>query len=237
MKYSGEKLKSVTVTNILLFLFQGKEAFSPELGNAFVFPVIWMLIFLFSAYITLGYPFRNLTEHGIQVITRTHNRMRWWFSKCIFVFCSTVFYFGICFFTVFLFAFVFKIKLTFRYAEFANIELMNMKMKNVSKMQMLMLLGVLPVLTALAVNYIQLFFGTFLNQIYCYMGITILLFASSYFQTPAAIGNFAMVKRSSYCVDGGMTIRAGLIINTVLIVLCITAGTIRIRRYDILKKD
>ena len=233
---SGEA-ELFTITNIFFFLLQGKEPFSPELGNAFVFPVIWLIIFLFSAYITLDYPFRNLTEQGIYVITRIRNRTYWWFSKCIFVFCSTLLYFFVLYFTVWIFCRVFGINISFQFAEYINVEILNMELASVTRKQVIMVLMVLPVMTSLAINFIQLFLGLFIERIYCFLITTFILFASTYFQTPVLIGNYAMVKRSVFCVEGGMTIACGVLINISLVVLCIIIGARRIKKYDILKKN
>lgn len=232
----SEKAEFFTITNILFFIFQGKEAFSPELGNAFVFPVIWLFVFLFPAYITLDYPFHNLTEQGIYVITRIRNRTYWWFSKCIFVFCSTLLYFFVWYFTIWIFCRVFGIAISFQFAEYINAEILNMELASLTRKQMIMILMVLPVLTSLAINFIQLFLGLFIDRIYCFLITTVILFASTYFQTPILIGNYAMVKRSIFCVEGGMTIVCGVLINTSLIVLCIIIGARCIKKYDILKK-
>lgn len=225
-----------TITNIFFFLFQGKEPFSPELGNAFVFPAIWLFVFLFSAYITLDYPFRNLTEHGIYVMTRIRNRTYWWFSKCIFVFCSTLLYFLIWYSTTWLFCRIFGINISFQFAEYINADILNIELPSITKKQIIMLLMVLPVMTSLAVNFIQLLLGLFIERIYCFLITTIILFASTYFQTPILIGNFAMVKRSILCVEDGMTIVCGVLVNISLVVLCIIIGIRRIKKYDILKK-
>lgn len=236
MNVSGET-EAFTITNILFYFFQGKEPFSPELGNAFVFPVVWLIIFLFSAYITLDYPFRNLTQHGICLLTRVRSRTYWWFSKCIFVFGSTLLYFFAWYFAVLVFCKIFGINISFQFSEYINMEFSDMELGTVTREQIIMLVIVLPVLTALAVNFIQLCLGLFLNRIYCFLIITILLFASTYFQTPLAIGNFAMIKRSVLCAEGEMTILCGVLVNTSLIALCIIVGAVRIKKYDILKKN
>lgn len=232
----GER-KTFTITNILFYFFQGKEPFSPELGNAFVFPVIWLIIFLFSACITLDYPFRNLTGHGIYVLTRVRSRIYWWFSKCIFVFLSTVFYFGIWYFTTWLFCRIVGIDVSLHFSEYVNLKLFNMELGTVTKEQIVMLVIILPILTALAINFIQLCLGLLMDRIYCFLITAFLLFSSTYFQTPLAIGNFAMIKRSALCADGEMTIRCGILMNVVLITLCIIVGTVRIKKYDIIKKN
>lgn len=240
MRRSDEFLNetaSLTITNFLFYLFQGKEAFSPELGNAFVFPVVWLFIFLLSAYVTLDYPFQNLNEQGIQVITRMQNRKLWWLSKCAWVGCCTILHFAICYLTALLFCLVFGIDISFQYAEYVNVDILDMELEQCTKAQVIMLVILLPVITSIAINIFQLCMGFFFQRIYCFLFISLVLFASTYFQTPVAIGNFAMVKRSIYCVENGMRLTDGLFITSAIIVTGILFGCMMIKHFDILKKS
>ena len=240
MRRSGEfvgETAPLTITNLLFYLFQGKEPFSPELGNAFVFPVVWLLIFLLSAYITLGYPFENLNEQGTQVLTRIQKRKIWWLSKCAWVGCCTILFFALCYLSVVLFCLVFGIDMSFEYAEYVNAEILGMQLEHCTRGQVIMLVIILPVITSLTINILQLCMGFFFQRIYCFLFISVILFTSTYFQTPIAIGNFAMVKRSIYCIENGMSFADGLLVNTVIIATSIIFGGIRINRYDILKRN
>ena len=235
-EFTGETA-SFTSTNLLFYLFQGKEAFSPELGNAFVFPVVWLLIFLLSAYTTLDYPFQNLNEQGIQVVTRIRKRKLWWLSKCAWVSICTVIHFFLCYLVVLIFCLIFGIEISFQYAAYANMEVLDMELAECTQGQVVLLVVLLPILTALAINIFQLCLGFLFQRIYCFMFAALILFASTYFQTPFAIGNFAMVKRSIYCVENGMHLAEGVWITGSIIVLGILFGCIVVRRFDILKKE
>lgn len=240
IRRSGEfvdETASLTMTNLLFYLFQGKEAFSPELGNAFVFPVVWLLIFLLSAYVTLDYPFGNLTEQGIQVITRIRKRKLWWLSKCTWVGCSTILHFALCYLAVAIFCILFGIDISFQYAEYVNADILDMQLVQCTRAQVIMLVIILPVMTSIAINIFQLCMGFFFQRIYCFLLISVVLFASTYFQTPVAIGNFAMVKRSIYCVENGMRFTDGLFITSAIIVTAILFGCIMIKHFDILKNS
>lgn len=232
-----DETASLTITNLLFYLFQGKEAFSPELGNAFVFPVVWLLIFLLSAYVTLDYPFQNLNEQGIQVITRIQKRKLWWLSKCAWVGCCTILHFALCCLTVSIFCLVFGIDISFQYAEYVNADILDMQLEQCTRAQVIMLVIILPVMTSIAINIFQLCMGFFFQRIYCFLFISVILFASTYFQTPVAIGNFAMVKRSIYCVENGMRLTDGLFITSAIIVIGILFGCIMIKQFDILMKS
>ncbi len=235
-EFAGEK-SPLTIANLLFYLFQGKEPFSPEMGNAFVFPVVWLLLFLLPAYITLGYPFQNLTRQGIQVIMRIEKRKYWWLSKCAWVGCCTILYFALCYLAATLFCLVFGIDISFQYAEYVNAEMLDMQLEHCTEGQVMMLVVILPVMTSLAINLLQLCLGFFFQRVYCFVIISVILFVSTYFHTPIAIGNFAMVKRSIYCVENGMNFTDGLLIDSMVIAASIIVGLVRINKYDILKKN
>lgn len=240
IRQSGEFINetaSLTSTNLLFYLFQGKEAFSSELGNAFVFPVVWLFIFLLSAYITLDYPFQNLNEQGIQVITRMRKRKLWWLSKCAWVGCCTVLHFALCYLAVAIFCIIFGIDISLQYAEYVNADVLDMWLEQCTGVQVIILVLILPVMTSIAINIFQLCMGFFFEKIYCFLFISVVLFASTYFQTPWAIGNFAMIKRSCCCVENGMRLTDGLFINSTIIVIGILFGCIMIKHFDILKKS
>lgn len=233
-EFEGERL---TIMNILLYLFEGKEPFSPEYGNAFVFPVTWLVLFLFAAYITLDYPYSNMTQAGIQVLIRVKSRGLWWAAKCIWVFCGTLLYFAVGYLVTWIICLAFRIDISWEFAESVNVHILNMELENITSGQAVMLVLIFPIMVALAMNYIQLFLGLFLDRIYCFLVIAVILFASTYFSSPVLVGNYAMIKRSVLCQEQGVSLVSGIWINSILIAANIIGGFWRIRRYDILKKS
>jgi hypothetical protein len=227
----------LTSTNILFYLYQGKEPFSPEWGSAFVIPVVWILMFLLSPFLTLDYPMKSLSGHGIQVITRIGTRTHWWGAKCVWIAESTLLYFGIWYLTVLGVCLVAGADISFGYSQAVNAALLELEMEPITHTQEVLLLVVLPITTALSLNFLQLCMGLFVDKIYAFFSVSFLLLASAYFKNPAAIGNFAMVKRSVYCTDGGLSPQLGLAINGLVLVACIVIGFWRIQKFDILKNN
>ncbi len=229
--------QDVTYANILFFLFCGKEPFNPDIETAFVFPVIWLLIFLYAAFITLDYPYRDLMENGIQVLIRVNNRKDWWLSKCVWVCLSTLLYFGLIYLGVLVACCLLNINISMSYAFWINENILNMQLVSLELEEVIMLLFVLPVMTSLTVNYIQLFLSLLLDRVYSFLFSAVLLFASTYFLFPMAIGNYSMIKRSIYCNVDGVTIGEGIIVNAILIIVTIVVGGIGIKKMDIMKKN
>ncbi|MGN1313595.1 MAG: hypothetical protein ACI4VG_01115 [Lachnospiraceae bacterium] len=229
--------QTVTMTNVMIYLFAGKEPFNPLVESAFVLPAVWLLIFLYSAFLTLNYPYRNLMERGIQVIIRSGKRRHWWISKCVWLFTGTICYFLILYLGIAFFCFLFGIEISFSYASGLNEYLLNMQLEILSKKQIFCLVFFLPVMTALAINFVQLCMGLFLDRVYSYLLSAVILFSSTYFLSPFAIGNFAMLKRSIFYDNAGVTIGQGIVGNGSLILLSIILGLARIEKYDLIKKN
>lgn len=230
--------QSATITNLLFYIYEGKEPFKPDLISEFVFPVMWMILFLFISYLSLEYPMGNLTGHGIQIITRTTNRREWWISKCIWVVESTLMSFFILYMTLLVLCMVFRIDISLQYSDYFNEKILEMNfIQNVGIKEIILLVFVLPVITAVTINLIQLCLGMFLKKIYCFIITAIVLFVSAYYNTPIMIGNFTMIKRNILCISDGVTFKHGFLINGIIVALVVVAGLLKFRKYDILKDE
>ena len=229
--------EEATLMNVLFYLFAGKAPFNPEVESAFLIPVVWLVIFLYPAFITLDYPFRNLTGQGIQVMIRSEERRYWWLSKCIWAFLGTISYFFVLYLSMTFFCMISGMEVSLSYAPDINQRLLEMQVEDLSENQVFCLVFILPVMTSLAVNFLQLCMGLFWDRMYCYLLSVIILFSSAYFLSPFAIGNFAMLKRSVFCDGAGLTVRQGIMVNTSLIVLSVILGAVRMEKFDILKKN
>lgn len=236
MKRIGGSMAGMSVVNILLCLFQGKEPFNPDELVVFDFPVEWFLLFLYCAYIHLSYPYKNITEYGTQMFIRIQSRGRWWFSKCVWVICGTALSWALFFAGVFGVAAMAGLGLDTGFSTEICEAMWQIYDFSPEKTELILLLGLMPVVTAVTINLLQLCLGLFMERVYSFLTVAVLLFASAYFQMPVLIGNFAMVKRSVYC-GGRMTISMGLCIDGAVIALCLLAGYLRICRYDLLKKE
>lgn len=78
----GKDLGARTFGDFLFFITAGMEEYIPMPGNIFMFPALWMLMILAPLYITLYYPFYDLTAYGKNVLINSKSRDAWWLSKC-----------------------------------------------------------------------------------------------------------------------------------------------------------
>ena len=228
--------KDITFINALLYIFQGKDPFDPSSDNAFVFPIVWLLFFIYELYVVLDYSMGNMLGHGTQVLIRTGARFRWWISKCIWVFACTFLYFLISYLSVLFVIFFAGGGLSFGYSEHINTELLDMELFDLNGSGIFILLFLMPLLTALAMNFVQLICTLFFKETYSFLISVALLFASSYYRFPWLIGNFAMVRRSHLYYEDGFLIETEIIIDAVVILISILAGGYIMKRIDIIRK-
>lgn len=70
----GKDLGARTFGDFLFFITAGMEEYIPMPGNIFMFPALWMLMILAPLYITLYYPFYDLTAYGKNVLINSKSR-------------------------------------------------------------------------------------------------------------------------------------------------------------------
>ena len=60
-----------TLGNTLLYIFAGIQEYDPQIDTQFIFPAVWMLLYLVLAYFTLYYPYNDLEESGQNILLRS----------------------------------------------------------------------------------------------------------------------------------------------------------------------
>ncbi|MBQ1802533.1 MAG: hypothetical protein II013_06015 [Lachnobacterium sp.] len=228
--------KGLTVINIFMYMFAGKEQFNPEVNSAFVFPIEWLLLFVFEVFIVLDYAKSNLLGHGVQVILRMHERNLWWCSKCVWVLVSTVLYFAIIYCAILLDCLLLRIPISINFSNTVNEKLIDLSFISISQIDIILFIIVAPFFTALAANFLQLILTLFMKETHAFLVIVTWLFASTYYKNILLIGNYAMIKRNKLCIEGGIDSQWAIIIDLFIVVLCIILGMFTLRKYDIIKK-
>ena len=95
---------------------------------------------------------------------------------------------------------------------------------------------VLPPLVMIAVNLMQMTLSLFVRPIYSYIITGVLLLASTYYQSPFLIGNYAMPIRSSRMVENGVNPIYGVLFSVGIAIISYLVGLLYFKRYDILRK-
>mgnify|MGYP003239100490 CR=1 FL=1 len=68
---------------------------NPDPNLKIELPYFWIAIFIFAIFIGFDYMHNDLTQFGIQVLSRTRKRSRWWISKCFWCLSSGIYHFSV----------------------------------------------------------------------------------------------------------------------------------------------
>ncbi|MCL2083514.1 MAG: hypothetical protein FWH04_09835 [Oscillospiraceae bacterium] len=223
--------------DFILRAYGGMKPFDVNSGEPFIFPALWMLIFLPLFFALLNYPYNDLQSWGQQVILRTQSRSLWWWSKCGWNILACLIYHGIL---------LGILALGNLYG--GGAWSMNLDANLIGKFfQVQSLRGsgsslpieflFLPVLFSVAVCLFQMTLSMFCKPIFCFTIIAALMIASAYVTHPIAIGNFAMLVRSDVVLAKGLSLHNGFLPLAAIIISSIIVGFIRFRRYDIINRE
>lgn len=229
----------VTFGDYILYLFQGLKIYEKDQNAPFIFPALWILLFLVIAFITLYYPYNDLNETGRHMLILSQKRYFWWYAKCIWVAVSVAAYFILAYFIAWIF-------LLFTHGEmnlhvnFATLIICELPARYLRQLDVHAVSGwsvvgfmlVVPVI-AVSICLFQMLLSLIFKPYIGFILISVYLFAATYFCHPLFIGNYAMILRSAAVIPGGMTLAAGLIYALGLSFLSVFGGALYFRRMDI----
>ncbi len=223
----------------ILFLFQGMDEYIPSPEEPFIFPSMWVLLFLSSGFLSMGYPLNDLAGVGQQTLMRSGGRAGWWLSKCVWNFCSTLFCFSIILSVVTLFCLAKGIPLRFALDEpICQMLLESYEIPRMSTGQFLLWLVLFPFLFSWVLNLLQMVLGLVLSMVWGFGISAAVLLVSAYWKNPWILGNYAMFRRSEvFLQTGGMEAEKGLLLLLGSGILLTIAGVWIFQRYDILSRE
>ena len=238
-QYRGLVTENVTWMDYLAFLFQGMEVYIPGPENPFVFPVMWVLIFLFSAYATLSYPFDDLTHYGQQILIRSGGRGGWWLSKCLWNLCSSLLYFGIFYGVTLLFCLYREVPISLQTTPDLVKELIQAEQPvAMGVKEGICLLIVMPVLVSAALNLLQMMLGLFLKPLFSFGIVSSILILSAYYKEEWSLGNHTMLLRSRIVLgEEGVSPEIGVVLSVSILLLSALLGKLYFKKYDILSRE
>ena len=240
--YSDIPIKNVTVTEIVMFIFNGMKEFVPGSEEPFSFPIMWMVIFVLLLFFTLYYPYNDIMGYGKNVLIASTSRTVWWLSKCVTTICICIVYFFTAALSILIFAFAFglKFELTVKPEVFATLlrygipEGFNLSPE---PLYMVLTVFVLPFIFAIAMCLFQMLLTLIIRPFASIIAVTAIFMVSAYYVSPFMIGNYAMTQRSICFVSNGVDPVAGVIIMASIIIFSIVVSTVLFNRYEILEKE
>lgn len=228
----------VSLGDFLFYLYGGMHKYTPSPGNAFRFPIVWMVVFVLIPCILLNYPLSDIYGMGKQILVRSESRRVWWISKCCWNILSTLIYHVILQATGLLLAFIFGIEISNQIHinfirmvfEVGHQEIWNRYFLPFSIVMM-------PVCVSIVLNMFQMMLCLFLKPIFSFFLVVIVLLGSAYMMTPFLLGNYAMVYRYNWMLKEGLSLDTGRTLLLMIYLCSVVVGNVRFKYYDILEKE
>ncbi len=204
--------------------------------TGFAFPTMWFLLNIVPCYLTLDYATRDLSGGGIQVITRLHSKSRWWISKCVLSIAAVCMYYIIIYAVLALLCIACGYDLSLIPDEtiFATQFSATFISTEVTSLQMLSALCLMPCIVNAALCLVQMTLTLFMKPVFAYMMICAYLAAAVLCVSPLFIANYAMPLRSAAVGIYNFDCTTGLLCSAALALAAIIIGRFRIIRMDIL---
>ena len=233
------KESAVSFGDCWLYLYGGMKEYIPAPGSPFLFPVIWIILFVTIPFLLLNYPMKDMRGFGQQVVARAGGRTVWWVSKCCWSILATVLYHLFLLTPVVLFCLIQRIPLSPHVDRDLLSAAYNIGAEMVQKPSLSIPLSVfvLPLVVSAAMNLVQTTLSLFIRPILSFLSILIFFGSSAWLMAPYLPGNFAMPLRHDWIVQNGLFWPAGFAVSGTLLILATATCLFRFRTYDILNKE
>lgn len=230
--------EAVSYGDYWFYLYGGMKKYIPTPGDPFLFPVVWIVIFLILPFILLNYPFQDLYGIGQQIIVRSGRRTIWWLSKCGWNILGTLIYHFLIQVTGGVLFYIFHKDLSNKiHMDFVKLAFNAEQQEIWMRYSLPFMVIILPVIVSAAINLLQMTFSLFIKPVFGFFTVAAVLLSSAYLLSPALIGNYAMAYRCSWMLKEGVSAASGLILSIILLFLAAFLGLIKFYIYDILESE
>ena len=213
--------------------------YDPTILESFRVPFSWIMEYLLLAYCIGGYVTEDMQGMGIQLMTKSGQRVIWWLSKCIWCIVVNLVYFGL----------IWGVNLTFSWILIGDVRTMKhemllesyygMEVAQTSVAQLLCMTLLLPVLVGTAQSLFQIIVSNRIGSIPTLVIISGILVVSTYYSNRFLVHGYAMVSRyfteSMYKDYVPLQVSFGIIYLAVCIFILMGVGYKIIQKKDILE--
>ncbi len=233
------EMLSISIGDLWMLELGGILLKSTETNNFFLqFPIAWFFTNLLVLYFTLNIMHNDLSQEGIQIITRIKDLRKWWHSKCLWNM-LTVFLYN----SVGIIVFSALSALTGKSSTLqlnSSIFEMNyaVPLENCQNQNILLLLCIfiLPTLVSMTISLGQMLISLYLKPTISFLVCCIYVILSIYFVSPFFIYNYAMPIRSSIIGVYNFAPITGIAVCILMCTLFVSLGEMKVRKMDILSQ-
>ena len=226
-----------SAVDYLICCFAGTEPLLTMARTEFKFPVIWLQILLCPVVLNMDYMLDDLQKTGEQILIRCQYRYKWFLSKCIWNICSSFAYFSCALISAIIishlsgnFSFDYNSTLTAFFGVFLQ--------KKATPIILLITVIILPFLTIATLNTLQMILCLYIKPVYSFLTCLTLLVLAVFYDSSFLLGTGAMLIRSTTSQHQNIVQLVQMVLfMVVLLFLLLSAGIIRIKKYDFLDSN
>lgn len=226
------------IIDYLLYAFKGIEPVHKlDPTSHIILPMYWLLLISTCLFVNLDYTLRDLTIIGQQILIRCHSKNHWFLSKCVWCTMSTLVFYLLLVFPMCCFTIITGGTLTLQNTPevFNSIFFLALPCKaQLSIEESLIVVFIVPYLSITAFCFLEMVLCLYMKPVVSFLICLSLLVLSIYLNTPLALGNGAMVIRSTYVAQNGHSPFTSILVCICSIIVCIIIGSVRFKRIDLL---
>ena len=202
-----------------------------------VLPFMWLTVILSILYFTLHYTYKDLEGIGKHLIVLSGSRLKWWYTKCLWVFFTVLLFFFSWLVVTVIWFLVTQGNLDFTISSNISIffglrpEMMTQPPWAITDFI------IVTFLMILALCMLQMLVTLYLSPILSFISSISILILSIHINNPFMIGNYLMATRSKVFVFSGFDSVTGIVISIGIIITVIFLGGHYFKNMDILVKE
>ncbi len=226
-----------TFADLWVALFQGCLPIMKANDGQAVIPFFWLAMFLLAAFTIFDTLHDELSGFGLQLLTRTNARPIWWFSKCIRIVAALMSIYLIVFVTSLLFALVSGYEMTMQVSSSLPERLLAAteyyQIGDVPGTEAAPLLLLAPLILFCTLGLLQMAISLFCKPVCSYIITAICVIAGTLTDSTAAFSRCGMLLTSTIFTTNGYSLRNGLIICLILMIIAVLGGMFCFQRRDL----
>ena len=233
--------RSGTWMDYMMYCFLGAKPIGYNGGEINLsLPTFWLLSMGGCLFLNLDYMLRDLTNAGQQVIIRSGTRRGWYLAKCVWNLTSCIQYFLLVGGSVMAFTLIFGGQ-----ASLSNTpELAPALFRDVlfdpvifPEAQAFLAAVLLPLVTLMSLSILQMTLCLLVKPVISFLISIALLVTAVYCNYSLVPGTGAMVIRSGFFIQGGISPETASVTALCVIILSTAAGCLLFQHSDILKLE
>lgn len=225
---------SLSAGDLLLVSLGGKLPLYHQQAHTYNFPMPWFIWHILICYFTLTYMSEDLSQGGVQVITRAKQKMWWWTSKCLWNMTVVIIYYAVGYLALWVLALLSGENRSW----VLNPQIFQLffaqNLPDTYRPNLFTAVCVLPCLVGVTVNLMQMTLTLFIKPIFAFIIMCCYYIIGIYYAHPLVLTNYAIPVRSADIGIYNFQPLAGAMLCLLLCLLSVLVGAWKIRRKDIL---